>query len=104
MATKEEKASKCPKDLRHYSYKTYGITRSKCILLKLHIISSHRREALKDDKRFSLEVEGHSHKHLPCVCQECGVSFNKPAHLEQHKLSHTGQVGYVTNHSIYTNL
>jgi hypothetical protein len=104
MATEEEKASKCPKDLHRYRCKTCGITRSKCILVKLHIISSHGRESLKDEKIFSLEAEGQSHRRIPCVCQECGVSFNKPSHLKQQKLSHTGQVGYITNHSIYANL
>ena len=104
MAAEDEKGSKRPKDLRRYCCKTCGITRSRRILLKLHIISIHRREALENDERFASETEGQSHRRSPCVCQDCGASFNKPAHLEQHKLSHTGEVGYTTNPKIYPDL
>jgi hypothetical protein len=63
-----------------------------------------QREALENDKRFASKAEGQSQRRSPCVCRECRVSFNKLAHLKQHKLSHTGQVGYITNPEIYQNI
>ena len=41
------------------------------------------------------DVEGEGH-----VCKECGKSYNKKWRLEEHKRSHTGEVGLNKIHCI----
>ncbi|XP_059073296.1 transcription factor IIIA [Cryptomeria japonica] len=73
-------------DQRGYSCQICGVLRSKRVLLELHMLSSHGPEALKSDKRFASKGPG---IHSLCVCNICRMSFAKPSHLQQHKLSHS---------------
>ncbi|KAH9326230.1 hypothetical protein KI387_006408 [Taxus chinensis] len=79
-------AKKCTEDdQRRYSCQICGVVRSKRRSLKVHVSLSHGPDATKE-KSFASEGVG---ERSQSVCDLCGMSFRKPAHLQQHKLSHS---------------
>eukprot|EP01018_Ginkgo_biloba_P006629 Gb_35789 [translate_table: standard] len=91
MAVEDEGNDFGGKYVRRYFCRICRVSRSKRILLKRHILSHHGQEALEKDGRFTTEANDRHQKHLPPPCEECGASFTKSSHLEQHKLSHSTQ-------------
>ncbi|XWS15391.1 hypothetical protein CRYUN_Cryun35bG0092900 [Craigia yunnanensis] len=70
------------KDIRRYFCEFCGICRSKKSLISSHILTHHPDEIGNGGK----EEEGISSSN---TCEECGVTFKKPAHLKQHLQSHS---------------
>ncbi|KAL8249859.1 hypothetical protein R6Q59_006727 [Mikania micrantha] len=69
------------RDIRRYSCAYCGIVRSKKTLISTHIQSQHQDE---------IKGEGYEDTGgMVNTCEECGVSFRKPAHLKQHMQSHS---------------
>ncbi|GMP91524.1 hypothetical protein CsSME_00042192 [Camellia sinensis var. sinensis] len=60
------------RDIRRYYCKYCGICRSKKSLITSHVLSHHQKEVKSNN-----------------TCEQCGTSFQKPAHLRQHMLSHS---------------
>ncbi|KAL4580412.1 hypothetical protein LXL04_016604 [Taraxacum kok-saghyz] len=74
-------------DIRRYTCEYCGIVRSKKTLINAHI-QSHHQDELKEK-----EGDGESEEKGRNVCEECGTSFRKPAHLKQHRQSHSLEAG-----------
>ncbi|KAK6937005.1 Zinc finger C2H2-type [Dillenia turbinata] len=73
------------RDRRRYFCQYCGICRSKKSLISSHILSHHSEE--EKMKGQSVDDDNGEKKKLN-VCEECGASFCKPAHLKQHMQSH----------------
>ncbi|KAA8528049.1 hypothetical protein F0562_035082 [Nyssa sinensis] len=71
------------RDIRRYYCQYCGICRSKKSLLTSHLLSCHQDE-MKEQKTVGDGEEGKLN-----TCEECGASFQKPAHLKQHMQSHS---------------
>ncbi|KAJ0431123.1 putative transcription factor C2H2 family [Helianthus annuus] len=71
------------RDIRRYTCAYCGIVRSKKTLITTHILQSHHQDEIKEEEG---DDENGGKKN---VCEECGVSFKKPAHLKQHMQSHS---------------
>ncbi|WCJ38131.1 transcription factor IIIA [Euphorbia peplus] len=79
------------RDIRRYTCHFCGICRSKKSLITSHIHTYHKEE-LEDEKAGEGEgMEGRK----SYVCDECGATFRKPAHLSQHMHSHSLERPYV---------
>ncbi|KAK6927822.1 Zinc finger C2H2-type [Dillenia turbinata] len=74
------------RDRRRYFCEYCGICRSKKSLISSHILSNHSEE--EKMKEPSVD-DGDGEKKKLNVCEECGASFRKPAHLKQHMQSHS---------------
>ncbi|KAL0337867.1 UNVERIFIED_CONTAM: Transcription factor IIIA [Sesamum calycinum] len=71
-------------DIRRYYCEYCGICRSKKALIASHILAHHEEELKAKEQS---EEQGHGKKLN--ICEECGASFQKPAHLKQHMQSHS---------------
>ncbi|KAL8477663.1 hypothetical protein ACS0TY_029819 [Phlomoides rotata] len=71
------------KDIRRYFCEYCGICRSKKALITAHIRAYHEDEMKEKELN---DEKGHENKLN--TCEECGASFQKPAHLKQHMQSH----------------
>ncbi|KAL6540720.1 hypothetical protein OROMI_024603 [Orobanche minor] len=80
----EEERGPIFRDIRRYYCDYCGICRSKKSLLARHILTEHEEE-LKE-KTVNLDEENGEKLN---ICNECGASFRKPAHLKQHMQSHS---------------
>nr|XP_043627645.1 transcription factor IIIA-like isoform X2 [Erigeron canadensis] len=74
------------RDIRRYSCEYCGIVRSKKSIITSHILS-HHQDKIEEQKGDEEELEKKGGKMN--VCEECGASFRKPAHLRQHMSSHS---------------
>ncbi|KAI3818222.1 hypothetical protein L1987_12025 [Smallanthus sonchifolius] len=74
------------RDVRRYTCAYCGIVRSKKTMITTHIQSQHQDEIKEEEEE---EEEGEEKGGKGNVCEECGVSFSKPAHLRQHMQSHS---------------
>ncbi|XP_074336106.1 transcription factor IIIA-like [Apium graveolens] len=72
------------RDIRRYYCEYCGICRSKKSLISSHILSQHQDEVNKIKQDDNAEKE----RLKSNTCEECGLSFQKPAHLKQHMQSH----------------
>ncbi|GAB2267078.1 hypothetical protein Dimus_002060 [Dionaea muscipula] len=74
------------RDIRRYYCQYCGICRSKKSLINTHIQSHHQDEVEEEE-----EIDGDEMNQVPKlnVCEDCGASFKKPAHLKQHMQSHS---------------
>ncbi|CAL5354026.1 unnamed protein product [Camellia sinensis] len=75
------------RDIRRYYCKYCGICRSKKSLITSHVLSHHQDKIEDNDG-----VDGNGEKKevkSNNTCEQCGTSFQKPAHLRQHMLSHS---------------
>ncbi|KAL7174417.1 hypothetical protein ACSBR2_033638 [Camellia fascicularis] len=75
------------RDIRRYYCKYCGICRSKKSLITSHVLSHHQDKIEDKDG-----VDGNEEKKevkSNNTCEQCGTSFQKPAHLRQHMLSHS---------------
>jgi general transcription factor IIIA len=73
------------RDIRRYYCEYCGICRSKRTLITSHIISDHQDEMKEEGCDEDVENEGSKlHK-----CEQCDITFKKPAHLKQHMQSHS---------------
>ncbi|GFP83789.1 transcription factor iiia [Phtheirospermum japonicum] len=72
------------RDIRRYYCEYCGICRSKKSLIDRHILSEHKEE-MKENERNKEKESGEKLN----ICDECGASFQKPAHLKQHMQSHS---------------
>ncbi|GAA0164840.1 C2H2 zinc finger transcription factor [Lithospermum erythrorhizon] len=77
---KVEKKEPIFKDVRRYQCQYCGIFRSKKTLISNHIKEHHKDEVMEEEEE---EVKKENE------CEECGLSFKKPAHLKQHMQSHS---------------
>ncbi|KAH6828659.1 transcription factor IIIA [Perilla frutescens var. hirtella] len=86
MAANEVEKARGPifRDIRRYHCEYCGICRSKKALIAAHIRAQHEEEF--KEKELNEEKE---HIEKLNVCEECGASFQKPAHLKQHMQSHS---------------
>ncbi|XP_076942538.1 transcription factor IIIA-like [Bidens hawaiensis] len=84
-----ETATQLPifRDIRRYTCAYCGIVRSKKTIIQAHIQSHHQDEIKEADGNEEEEQKGEKMN----VCEDCGASFKKPAHLRQHMLSHSLQ-------------
>ncbi|KAM0003170.1 putative transcription factor C2H2 family [Helianthus debilis subsp. tardiflorus] len=73
------------RDIRRYTCGFCGIVRSKKTIIQAHIQSHHQDEIKENEGNEEEEQEGGKMN----VCEECGASFKKPAHLKQHMQSHS---------------
>ncbi|KAL0316711.1 UNVERIFIED_CONTAM: Transcription factor IIIA [Sesamum radiatum] len=71
-------------DIRRYYCEYCGICRSKKALIASHILAHHEEELKAKEQS---DEQGHGKKLN--ICEECGASFQKPAHLKQHMQSHS---------------
>ncbi|KAL8460091.1 hypothetical protein ACS0TY_031853 [Phlomoides rotata] len=71
-------------DIRRYYCEYCGVCRSKKTLIAAHVRTHHGDELREKELN---EEKGHDKKLN--VCEECGASFQKPAHLKQHMQSHS---------------
>ncbi|KAF5942640.1 hypothetical protein HYC85_020282 [Camellia sinensis] len=79
------------RDIRRYYCKYCGICRSKKSLITSHVLSHHQDKIEDNDG-----VDGNGEKKevkSNNTCEQCGTSFQKPAHLRQHMLSHSIEAG-----------
>ncbi|KAM0016531.1 putative transcription factor C2H2 family [Helianthus debilis subsp. tardiflorus] len=74
------------RDIRRYTCAYCGIVRSKKTLITTHILQSHHQDEIKEEEG---DGEADENGGKMNVCEECGVSFKKPAHLKQHMQSHS---------------
>ncbi|KAI3472398.1 hypothetical protein Pfo_029519 [Paulownia fortunei] len=72
------------RDIRRYYCEYCGICRSKKSLIAHHILTHHEEE-MKEKERNEEKRPGVKLN----ICEECGASFRKPAHLKQHMQSHS---------------
>ncbi|KAG6411044.1 hypothetical protein SASPL_129118 [Salvia splendens] len=77
------------RDIRRYYCEYCGICRSKKTLIAAHIQAQHAEEL----KEKELNEENDNGEKLN-KCEECGLSFSKPAHLKQHMQSHSLEVNF----------
>ncbi|KAK6127157.1 hypothetical protein DH2020_039105 [Rehmannia glutinosa] len=75
------------RDIRKYYCEYCGICRSKKSLIARHILTDHEEEMKK--KKGNEEKE---HEEKLIICNECGATFRKPAHLKQHMQSHSLEI------------
>ncbi|XP_004299009.1 PREDICTED: gastrula zinc finger protein XlCGF57.1-like isoform X1 [Fragaria vesca subsp. vesca] len=85
----EEKKRPIFRDIRRYYCEYCGNCRSKKSLIASHILAQHKDEMERDEGDEEVEVEKCN------TCEECGASFNKPAYLKQHMISHSLERPYV---------
>ncbi|KAL6186507.1 hypothetical protein ACLB2K_042627 [Fragaria x ananassa] len=85
----EEKRRPFFREIRRYYCEYCGICRSKKTLIASHILAQHKDEMDWDKGDEEVEVDKCN------TCEECGASFNKPAYLKQHMLSHSLEFWYV---------
>ncbi|MFS8020923.1 putative transcription factor C2H2 family [Helianthus anomalus] len=78
------------RDIRRYTCAYCGIVRSKETLITTHILQSHHQDEIKEEEGDGEGDDENGGKMN--VCEECGVSFKKPAHLKQHMQSHSLEV------------
>ncbi|XP_059643102.1 transcription factor IIIA-like isoform X1 [Cornus florida] len=83
--TKEGRPTPIFRDIRRYNCDYCGISRSKKSLITSHILSVHQDEM----KARVADEEGESEGAKSNTCEDCGASFQKPAHLKQHMQSHS---------------
>ncbi|XP_020079781.1 transcription factor IIIA isoform X3 [Ananas comosus] len=76
------------RDIRRYSCEFCGIIRSKKSLIRSHILAHHKDE-YKGSQICEDSEENMARKDVSRSCEECGASFQKPAHLKQHMQSHS---------------
>ncbi|KAL8195463.1 hypothetical protein R6Q57_025866 [Mikania cordata] len=76
------------RDIRRYTCGYCGIVRSKKTIINAHIQSHHQDEIEEKESNEKDEQKGGKMN----VCEECGASFRKPAHLRQHMQSHSLEV------------
>ncbi|XP_074329003.1 transcription factor IIIA-like [Apium graveolens] len=81
----EKKEGPIFRDIRRYYCEYCGICRSKKSLISSHIVSHHQDEVNERTADENEEKEGLKSN----TCDECGLSFQKPAHLKQHMQSHS---------------
>ncbi|KAK3438366.1 hypothetical protein EUGRSUZ_C02983 [Eucalyptus grandis] len=79
-----EKSGPVFRDIRRYYCEYCGICRSKKSIITSHIHSHHKGEMEAAMARGVEEKEGAK----VYTCDECGVTFMKPAHLKQHMQGH----------------
>ncbi|KAK6151381.1 hypothetical protein DH2020_014016 [Rehmannia glutinosa] len=72
------------RDIRRYYCEYCGICRSKKSLIARHILTDHEDEMKKKEGN-----EEKEHEEKLNICNECGATFRKPAHLKQHMQSHS---------------
>ncbi|KAL6509029.1 hypothetical protein OROGR_023136 [Orobanche gracilis] len=72
------------RDIRRYYCDYCGVSRSKKSLLARHILTEHEEE-MKEKEGNEEKENGEKFN----ICNECGASFRKPAHLKQHMQSHS---------------
>ncbi|KAL0346114.1 UNVERIFIED_CONTAM: Transcription factor IIIA [Sesamum radiatum] len=72
------------RDIRRYYCEYCGICRSKKALIASHILAHHEEE-MKAKEQSKEQGQGKKSN----ICEECGASFQKPAHLKQHMQSHS---------------
>ncbi|KAH6772138.1 transcription factor IIIA [Perilla frutescens var. hirtella] len=72
------------RDIRRYYCEYCGICRSKKALIAAHIRAHH-----EDELKVKELNEENEHGEKLNICEECGASFRKPAHLKQHMQSHS---------------
>ncbi|XP_026425769.1 transcription factor IIIA-like [Papaver somniferum] len=75
-----------PRDIRRFYCEFCGICRSKKSLIASHLQTHHKKETEMNMDGIDEQEEAKSSNN---TCQECGASFQKPAHLKQHMLSHS---------------
>ncbi|KAI3755747.1 hypothetical protein L1987_55553 [Smallanthus sonchifolius] len=73
------------RDIRRYTCAYCGIVRSKKTIINAHIQAHHQDEIKEKEGNEEEEQKGGEMN----VCEECGASFRKPAHLKQHMQSHS---------------
>ncbi|KAK9077461.1 hypothetical protein SSX86_005798 [Deinandra increscens subsp. villosa] len=73
------------RDIRRYTCGYCGIVRSKKTIIHAHIQSHHQDEIKEKESNEEDEQKGGKIN----LCEECGASFRKPAHLRQHMQSHS---------------
>ncbi|CAN4118359.1 unnamed protein product [Withania somnifera] len=84
----EEKREVLLRDIRRYCCQFCGLCRSKKSLVAPHI-QSHHQDKIESQKEEATEDVQRKEGSKMNVCEECGVSFQKPAHLKQHMQSHS---------------
>ncbi|KAI3843293.1 hypothetical protein MKW98_025980 [Papaver atlanticum] len=82
VAEKKER----PRDIRRFYCEFCGICRSKKSLIASDLQTHHKEEIEMNMNGIDEQEEAKSSDN---TCQECGASFQKPAHLKQHMLSHS---------------
>ncbi|PON82344.1 TFIIH C1-like domain containing protein [Trema orientale] len=75
------------RDIRRYFCEYCGICRSKKSLIASHILTHHKEEL--DKARTEEEGDATEGVKGSNTCEECGVTFKKPAYLKQHMQSHS---------------
>ncbi|XP_019264539.1 PREDICTED: transcription factor IIIA-like isoform X1 [Nicotiana attenuata] len=87
----EEKREVIFRDIRRYYCEFCGICRSKKSLISSHILSNHHDEMERRKDEANEDVKKKEGPKIN-ICEECGVSFQKPAHLKQHMQSHSLEI------------